>query len=575
MSKNGSAGNDRKRIYIKSFYRKNRICFFLTILTTLCLNGMQILLAVLLKGLMDAATNENMDGLWKLTGQTIIYVAAMVAVMLIERQVKYRFMKRAVSNYRNQAFEDITRKGIASFGKENTSNYISALTNDVSVIEKSYLLGNFSILAQVIQAAASLALMFWYSWSLSLVVIGTCILPVAVSLIFGRQIEKREKEVSERNAKFMSMVKDLLNGLGVIKSFQAQDEASTLFYDKNHQLEAAKCRRGQAEQVVGIMSMVAGFGVQAGIFIFGVYLSIRGQITPGVVIAFVQMMNYIISPIQQLPGLLAGRKAALGLMDKMAGYGENESEKEGLEVLSDLGEGICLEHVDFSYGDGAEVLKDVNVRFEAGKSYAVVGGSGSGKSTLLNLVMGNHSDYRGSITLGGREIKGIRPDSIFDIISVIHQSVFIFDDTIRQNICMFKEFDKRQVDQAISMAGLAGLIEEKGEDYACGEGGAHLSGGEKQRISIARSLLRKLPVLLADEATSSLDAETADSVTNAILDVRGLTRLVVTHRLDEKTLNRFDEIIVMKNGRIVEQGDFGSLMEQKKYFYSLYTVAGK
>ena len=394
MSKNGSAGNDRKRIYIKSFYRKNRICFLLTILTTLCLNGMQILLAVLLKGLMDAATNENMDGLWKLTGQTIIYVAAMVAVMLIERQVKYRFMKRAVSNYRNQAFEDITRKGIASFGKENTSNYISALTNDVSVIEKSYLLGNFSILAQVIQAAASLALMFWYSWSLSLVVIGTCILPVAVSLIFGRQIEKREKEVSERNAKFMSMVKDLLNGLGVIKSFQAQDEASALFYDKNHQLEAAKCSRGQAEQVVGIMSMVAGFGVQAGIFIFGVYLSIRGQITPGVVIAFVQMMNYIISPIQQLPGLLAGRKAALGLMDKMAGYGENESEKEGLEVLSDLGEGICLEHVDFSYGDGAEVLKDVNVRFEAGKSYAVVGGSGSGKSTLLNLVMGNHSDYR-------------------------------------------------------------------------------------------------------------------------------------------------------------------------------------
>ncbi len=575
MSKNGSAGNDRKRIYIKSFYRKNRICFFLTILTTLCLNGMQILLAVLLKGLMDAATNENMDGLWKLTGQTIIYVAAMVAVMLIERQVKYRFMKRAVSNYRNQAFEDITRKGIASFGKENTSNYISALTNDVSVIEKSYLLGNFSILAQVIQAAASLALMFWYSWSLSLVVIGTCILPVAVSLIFGRQIEKREKEVSERNAKFMSMVKDLLNGLGVIKSFQAQDEASALFYDKNHQLEAAKCNRGQAEQVVGIMSMVAGFGVQAGIFIFGVYLSIRGQITPGVVIAFVQMMNYIISPIQQLPGLLVGRKAALGLIDKMAGYGENESEKEGLEVLSDLGEGICLEHVDFSYGDGAEVLKDVNVRFEAGKSYAVVGGSGSGKSTLLNLVMGNHSDYRGSITLGGREIKGIRPDSIFDIISVIHQSVFIFDDTIRQNICMFKEFDKRQVDQAISMAGLAGLIEEKGEDYACGEGGAHLSGGEKQRISIARSLLRKLPVLLADEATSSLDAETADSVTNAILDVRGLTRLVVTHRLDEKTLNRFDEIIVMKNGRIVEQGDFGSLMERKKYFYSLYTVAGK
>lgn len=124
-----------------------------------------------------------------------------------------------------------------------------------------------------------------------------------------------------------------------------------------------------------------------------------------------------------------------------------------------------------------------------------------------------------------------------------------------------------------SLRHLSTLIEEKGEGYACGEGGASLSGGERQRIAIARSLLRKSPVLLVDEATSALDTETADSVTNSILNIQGLTRLVVTHRLDEKTLNRFDGIVVMKNGKVTEQGRFQELMEKKQYFYSLYMVS--
>lgn len=175
--------------------------------------------------------------------------------------------------------------------------------------------------------------------------------------------------------------------------------------------------------------------------------------------------------------------------------------------------------------------------------------------------------------MGGKEISRLQPDSIFDVISVIQQNVFIFDDTIARNICMFREFGREQVDWAVNGAGLSGLMDEKGEEYVCGEGGACLSGGERQRIAIARSLLRNSPVLLVDEATSALDAETADSVTDSILNIQGLTRLVVTHRLDEKTLSRFDGIVVMKNGRITEQGTFQELMEQRRYFYSLYMVS--
>ena len=371
----------------------------------------------------------------------------------------------------------------------------------------------------------------------------------------------------------MSMVKDLLGGLGVIKSFQAQEEAAAMYYDRNGKLEQTKCRRRKAADIVGIVSFVGSFTVQMGVFCYGAYLSIQGKITPGVVIAFVQMMNYIINPIRQFPSLLANRKAALGLIEKMAVYGEDVSPGEHLEKLEAVGDGICFEHVDFAYEEGGEVLKDVSIRFEAGKSYAIVGGSGSGKSTLLNLIMGNYPSYGGSVTVGGKEIRQVQPDSIFDVISVIQQNVFIFDDTIRRNICMFREFDREQIDRAVKGAGLSGLIREKGEGYACGEGGSCLSGGERQRIAIARSLLRKSPVLLVDEATSALDAETAESVTDAILNIRGLTRLVVTHRLEEKTLSRFDGIVVMKNGRVTEQGTFRELMERREYFYSLYMVS--
>ena len=215
----------------------------------------------------------------------------------------------------------------------------------------------------------------------------------------------------------------------------------------------------------------------------------------------------------------------------------------------------------------------MGLKFEAGKSYAIVGASGSGKSTLLNLLQGHFDGYEGKVIMGGKELKDVDTDSIFDVVSVIQQNVFIFDDTIRQNICLFKEFPADAVESAAERAGLKELIEEKGWDYACGEGGCHLSGGEKQRISIARSLLKQSQVLLADEATSALDTETAEGVTNAILDIDGITRLVVTHKLEEKTLSRFDDIVVMRNGYVAEKGNFDELMGQKGYFYSLYQVS--
>ena len=219
------------------------------------------------------------------------------------------------------------------------------------------------------------------------------------------------------------------------------------------------------------------------------------------------------------------------------------------------------------------MLHNVNFTFDAGKSYAIVGSSGSGKSTLLNLLMASHNGYAGFICYDATELRQISSESLYEMVSVVQQNVFIFNASIRDNITMFSDFPRKEVDRAIELSGLSKLIAERGEDYLCGENGSGLSGGEKQRISIARSLLKKSQVLLVDEATAALDAQTAFQVSNAILDLNGMTRIVVTHSLDENLLKRYDCVLTLKNGSITESGSFDELMANKGYFYSLFTVS--
>ena len=268
-----------------------------------------------------------------------------------------------------------------------------------------------------------------------------------------------------------------------------------------------------------------------------------------------------------------GRKAALGLIDKLATALEKNPTSGGSATLSRLEKGIRLEQVSFSYDGEKDVLHELSAEFKVGKAYAIVGGSGSGKSTLLHLLMAGSREYAGSILLDGTELRSIAPESLYETISAIQQNVFVFNASIKDNVSMFRSFPRQELDEAMRRAHLTGLIAERGEDYLCGEGGSGLSGGEKQRISIARSLLKKSSVLLADEVTASLDAQTAYQVTSDILDLHGMTRIIVTHTLEESLLHRYDGILVLKDGRIAEAGSFDELMEKKGYFFALFTVA--
>lgn len=561
------------RPYFRAFYEGNHLNFALAILFTMLSMPINLAVSWLLGELLDAASSGSMTQLTDAVKYVVIVCVSFLVLELSTHWAKSNFIRRALEQYKSLAFRKLSDKSISAFSQEKTGRYLSTLTNDAAAIETNYLESSFTIIQYTVLFAGSLGMMLWYSPVLAAMAIVLSILPIAVAVLTGGMLAKREQEVSEKNEGFMAQVKDLLNGFSVIKSFKAESEAQRQFHAANETVEGAKRRRRWSTGQVKTLSGICGFIMQFGIFIIGTYLAIAGQISGGTVVIFVNLSGVMVQAISTVPQQWASRKAAAGLVEKLAQVTGENAGRTGEPIPPVLNDGITLEHVTFGYEPDKPVLKNLSLQLEPGKKYALVGGSGSGKSTLLNLFMGAYDGYSGSISIDGKELKEVDPDSLYDLMSLIGQNVFLFDDTIRNNITMFRDFPDPLVEESVRRSGLSELLAQRGGDYRCGENGAGLSGGERQRVSIARCLLRGTPVLLLDEATASLDNQTAFAVTDAILHLDGLTRLVVTHRLDEALMAQYDEIIVLRDGRIQEQGTYSQLMGKKGYFYSLFTLA--
>lgn len=557
------------------FFYKNIPIFCLAVFAALAAGSLNLILSWIIQQLMDTAAGKS----GALSFRTLLLISAGFVLLcaglsLLNYASQPRFLERAMRQYKDFAFKKLIGKSISSFRDESAAGYLSALTNDAASIETNYLAQMLAMITKAVTFIGALLLMCRYSLLMTAIAAGLTVLPLIASLLTGNRLQTVESRVSERNGEFTAALSDCLAGFTVVKNFKAEREIFRLFAQSNKALEHEKFTGRRIKMLVGMIGAVTGIFAQLGVFIAGVYLSMKGSsMTPGAVVLFVNLMNFIISPIAELPGLLACRKAALGLVDKLAAALERSSSREGSETLNRLEHGIRLENVSFAYEPGKTVLHGINAEFEAGRAYALVGGSGSGKSTLLNLLMAAETNYSGHILADGIELSDISTESLYGTMAAIQQNVFVFNASIKDNVSMFRDFPKTEMDEAIARAHLGALIRERGEDYLCGENGSGLSGGEKQRISIARSLLKKSSVLLADEVTAALDAQTAHRVSSDILDLQGITRIVVTHTLEESLLRRYDKIFVLRGGRIEEAGSFADLMANKGYFYALFTVA--
>lgn len=552
------------------FYQANKFNFFLSLFFIFCGAGVQIESAFILKSLFDIAVQGTLDDLWVILRYCVYYLGALILVQGGINVFSNRFQKKAAYQYKNHIIERILQKNISSFHKESGSNYISAFSNDLLEIEQNYLHGMFNFILQIALFICSLAAMLYLNWIITLCVLVTSALPILVSVLFSKKISTHVTNVSKENASFVALVKDLLSGFTVIKSFKVEKQIYSIFSKKNDRLEDVKKNSRILKGTFHLLSMASGSIVEFTLYGVGVYMALTGAVTVGVVLAFIQLANYVLGPINQIGVLFADIKAAKALIHKTEALANASTSDAPGTQLASFDHAIRYNNVSFAYEEGKPCLQDISVSFEKGKSYAIVGGSGSGKSTLLNLLLGYYDNYTGEVCIDGLEVKDIEKDSLYALLSVIQQNVFIFDDTIHDNITLFSEFDKTLLAYAVDSAGLTALLQDRGVAYKCGENGVNLSGGEKQRISIARSLVRQAPILLMDEGTAALDSATSHMIEEAILQIEGLTRIIVTHKMDADMMRKYDEIIVMHNGRIAEKGGFDALLGQDGYFMSLY-----
>lgn len=357
--------------------------------------------------------------------------------------------------------------------------------------------------------------------------------------------------------------------------------------------------REKCVEKINYFAAISGYITQFAILLLCAVVAYRSKsISVGTVLAFSRLINYIIDPVTELPGMLSKARTAYALSEQFwekIGKGEQEEQQEQQqksgEIVKDgyhqhtdtdshekalpipsLQGDICFSRLSFSYTPEKQVLKDFTLRVKEGEKLILLGASGSGKSSILKLLMGIERSQGGEISIGNRQLSTLPEESLFRSISYIQQEVFIFDGSIYENITLFQKYSEEEMELAIEKSGLKNLISEKGLDYPCGENGAALSGGERQRINIARSLLRKTPILLADEITAALDKENSYLVLDSLLSLENITEILVLHDLDSRILSRVDRICVLKEGEIVEEGIFSELMEKKGYFYSLFMM---
>ena len=566
----------------RNFFRNNSLNLFMAVLGTSVLS-----LAILSVPQLFQILIDYLSGSREYSLRGIILLTAGIFLMEFFSAVatyffRTKFSTKAVLQYRNFACAYLLNKKVADFYASNSSVYLSALSNDLMKIKEQFL-DQIPIITQILFCGiGAMIVMLRYNVFLACMSCVLSLIPFFAALYSGKNMGRLEDCLSTKNAEYLAFLKDFSIGFTIIKSYKVEAIFSKLHAAVNEKTEETMLKRERCVEKVNYFAAISGYVTRLSILFLSAYIAFtRHSISIGTVIAFSQLIHYLIDPLSSLPSMLTEAKAAYRLTDKFwdtikredvpQNTPENNRVKE--EQIAEMLHGeLLFNHICFSYSEGKEVLKELNLQVKEGEKVVLIGTSGSGKSSILKILMGMERAQSGTIRIGGQDIVDLGEDRIFKEISYIQQEVFIFDGTIRENICLFQTYWEEELQSVIERAGLRNLVKEKGLDYRCGENGAALSGGERQRISIARSLLRKTPILLADEITASLDKENSYLVLDTLLNIENTTEILVLHDLDSRILSRVDRISVLKNGKVEEEGNFTELLEKKGYFYALYHV---
>ena len=533
-----------------------------------------IAFAYSIKGIIDSGMSQNREALTQavLVGAAVIFIYA--GLNFISLRLRNNLVRQIMSSYKNKVFQSILDRDYRDFSKEKSGKFISVLTENMKKIEQDYLHQYFNISKNLSLMIFSLLAMFIGNWFLTLLVIIASIIPMMISGFIGQKSASLQNSAMIADQKYLAKVKDILAGFLVIKSFNVKDAIFEDYSHESEKLDEIYFIKGKFDVLANVISQLSGMIVFLVAFGGGMYLVFNGSTTIGSVTAIVQLVNFVVMPLNEVGMGMSKFREGQATLDAFEVKDVIELQTgKTKEYFDDV---ISFSNIDFSYPNTEEkIFNHLSLKIQKGEKIAIVGMSGSGKSTLLNLLLRFYDVTSGHISIDNQDIQAISAESLYNLMTIVQQNVYIFDDTLRANITLNQSFTDEEINQAVQQSGLESYVleNESGLQTLCGENGSNLSGGQKQRLSIARALIRKTPILLLDEATSSLDNQVTTEIENSILDIQDLTALVVTHKLNETILKKYDRILFMKGGVIVEDGSFGDLMDRRGEFYKLFELS--
>ncbi|MBN8046979.1 ABC transporter ATP-binding protein [Paraclostridium bifermentans] len=548
--------------------------FFLRVITISLVALASICFDFIMGFIVDIFASGQVEKFIPIVTVTIALIIIMFFTEYLDGLVMSSYIKNTVNYLRCDVFSKLINKDIKDFSLDNSGKYISVLYNDIKLIEDNFLNNIFLVISSLLSFLISLCALFYISPYIVIFISIFGVLGFIIPNALSKKLVIEKNEYSKNLEEITSVTKDLFSGFEVIKGFNISKKINKIFVKNSLNVENSKRKCSILESIIKGFSVAFSVTIYLGVLILGGYLMYKKSISVGTAIIIIQLSTHIVGPVKTSISLINQIKSVSLIGKKVEDILNVNNESEESEEIKSFRDCIDIKDLNFSYTKERNALKNINLKFERNKKYAIVGESGCGKSTLIKLIMRYYNEYEGKITIDNKDLNKIYSSDLYKTISMIQQNVFMFDDSIKENIRLFSNYSDESVIESCKRSGIMGLINrlEDGIDSLVGENGNKLSGGEKQRIAIARALINETKILILDESTSALDNETAYSLEKSLLNLENLTMIVVTHKLIKNLLTDYDEIIVMKDGIVIEKGSFEELIDIKGYFYSLYYI---
>lgn len=551
---------------------KTMFYYFVTIIFTIVDAANATAFALIIKEFTNTAVGGRIDDFKRILVLSILFLVWNSFIQFMKESSQGYLIYLKTKKMQSMLIQSLLMKKTNYIEPSEEDKYLSIVSNDINVYQNDYLKSKFKLIHNIVRASSSIYLLLIYSKWIFAVAIIFSMFPLLVSKIFANKLADFKKKASDYKIEQVSFLKEMISGLSIFKSFNVEKLIEDRAFEKIEKVEKANLMSLIFGSLVSSISGLFGTAVFIVVFGVGTYQVIIGAITIGALIGGVQLINNVVYPsidISNNINMINSTKFIRERFEKLISEKEEEE-----EISEDIGsfDSIKMENVEYSYNNTNFAVKNINMEFEKNKKYAIVGRSGSGKSTLLKLLLNPKANYKGKININDQSVKNIDNKSYRKLIGVVNQSEFIFDGSIKDNITLFNEYTEEEINMAIKKARVDSILEEKELNLETKINSNTLSGGEKQRISVARCLLRKSKIMLFDEVTSALDNIIAADIEKTIVEMDEVTSIVITHRLNKDYLEEFDKIIVVDGGQIVEQGSFDTLMSEDTLFKSLFIL---